>query len=136
MRLIYTLLCSIITFSIYAQSESVIDLKNGKTDDVFILVDERPEFKGGEEELLKFYKNESKFKIADDREEGSTVYFQFVVDTAGSVSDPIILSSPSKEFSSEVERLVGLMPEWMPGKKDGASVKTKVTKEITFVVEQ
>ena len=54
-----------------------------------------------------------------------TVLVQFVVGEDGVLTDAQILYSDHAKFSNEVLRVVGLMPAWTPGQKDGKPVKVR-----------
>lgn len=120
----------------YAQQETTLEIRfNDQLDqDIFVIVDEPPKFKGGEKKLVKFYKRKSKFDIVKDRKDGETVYFQIVINKNGSVTDFEILNSISKNLAAEVRRMVELMPLWNPGKLNGKPVRVKVIQEISFSV--
>ncbi len=136
MRPLLIFLITMLCWPTYAQDETVLDLKDGKAGtDIFITVDEPPQFKGGEKALGKFYKKNSTYQITKDRTKGATVYFQMVINKDGTISDPKIIRSPSRDLENEVKNLVGLMPKWVPGKKEGVPVKVRVTKEIIFVTK-
>ena len=50
----------------------------------------------------------------------------FVVDTDGSISDVKVVKSVDPTLDKEAKRIVQEMPKWIPGKQDGAPVKSKV----------
>ncbi|WP_009035654.1 energy transducer TonB [Indibacter alkaliphilus] len=135
MRLLTILLFLLPSISSLGQSETTLEIKSGETDqEIYVIVDEAPQLKGGEKALSKFYGKKSEHEIAENRKDGKTVYFQMVINQDGSVSDLEILLSQSMELEKEVRRIVGLMPKWIPGIKNGKVVRTKITQELTFIV--
>jgi protein TonB len=134
MRVVFVFLCLLASLSSFAQEETVVNIKEQKSNEgIFVIVDEQPQFPGGERELIKFYQKESKFKVSSNRDGSSTVFTQMIVNKDGIISDLKILRSPSDSLSKEVQRLVELMPEWEPGKKGDKNVRVRITQEIHFV---
>jgi TonB family protein len=72
---------------------------------------------------------------ARERNIEGRVMVKIVINEDGSVSHPVILKSPHESLSEEVMRVIGLMPAWAPGMKDGKPVKVYFTLPITFKLE-
>ncbi len=107
---------------------------NYKSDeDAFTVVEEQPEFPGGEKELMVFIKNSLKYP-ADCVEEGvqGRVTLSFVVDKDGSVVEPKVMRSPDDRLTAEAIRIVESMPKWKPGRQDGEVVRVKYVLPVTF----
>ena len=62
------------------------------------------------------------------------VTFQFVVEKDGSVSNVSFLQGPQdcKGYESEVDRLISVMPEWIPGKQRGRIVRVMLTMSMNI----
>lgn len=101
--------------------------------DVFSVVEEQPEFPGGEKELMTFVKNNLKYP-AECAEEGvqGRVTISFVVDKDGSVVEAEAMKSPDERLTAEAIRLVESMPKWKPGRQDGEAVRVKYVLPVTF----
>lgn len=104
-----------------------------KEGDVFSVVEEQPEFPGGEKELMTFVKNNLKYP-AECAEEGvqGRVTISFVVDKDGSVVEAEAMKSPDERLTAEAIRLVESMPKWKPGRQDGEAVRVKYVLPVTF----
>ena len=104
-----------------------------KEGEVFSVVEEQPEFPGGEKELMTFVKKNLKYP-ADCAEEGvqGRVTISFVVDKDGSVVEAEAMKSPDERLTAEAIRLVESMPKWKPGRQDGEAVRVKYVLPVTF----
>jgi TonB family protein len=108
--------------------------QNGNT--AWVVVDEFPEFKGGEEALTKFIFDNTKYpEAAKTKGIQGKVIIQFVVTENGDVKGATILRSVSPELDAEALRVVGLLPKFeKPGVKDGKPVPVWYTLPINFVL--
>lgn len=60
------------------------------------------------------------------------VFFSFIVETDGSVSNVEVVKSPSKLLSDEVLSIFARVPRWTPGQQDGVPVRVKFSMPIDF----
>lgn len=96
-------------------------------------VDVMPEFKGGQEALMKYMGTHVKYpaEAKKNKIEGK-VFIAFLVDKDGSVRDATVAKSANKHLDKEALRVVKGMPKWKPGKKDGKNVPAKMTLPVAF----
>ena len=89
--------------------------KPEKDTTVFYIVEEMPQFPGGELALRKYIQEEINYppNAVKDSIEGK-VYVRFVVKPDGSVSDATILRGVSPELDAEALRIINLLPRWRP----------------------
>jgi len=101
----------------------------------FIIVDERPQFPGGEEARMQYLGDNINYP-QKAREEGiqGTVYVTFVVEQDGSIADVRILRGIGGGCDEEAMEVVENMPDWKPGKKDGEPVRTEFNMPIKFTL--
>lgn len=110
--------------------------ENDKKDDVFFIVDEMPEYPGGQEALRVWlaenitYPEEAK----TDSIQG-IVYVSFIVNEQGKVTDSKLARGASPALDKEALRVVKEMPAWKPGKHKGKEVKVSYTVPISFKLE-
>ncbi|CAF0728577.1 unnamed protein product [Rotaria sordida] len=107
--------------------DMVVDLPDNpdtKSDnDVFTMVEEMPNFPGGDDALLRYLGINIKYpdKAKDAGIQG-TVYASFIVNSDGSITDAAILRGVNgpggKECNDEALRVVKSMPKWIPGKQN------------------
>jgi TonB family protein len=107
---------------------------NLQTDDeVFVIVEQMPEYEGGYDAMTAFLKSNIKYpEDARKENKSGTVYVQFVVDEAGRVIDPGVVKGVDRLLDAEAVRAISIMPPWKPGKQNGASVKTRMVMPVKF----
>ncbi len=100
---------------------------------IFTVVEEMPDFPGGQAELLKFIAKSIKYPvIAQENGIQGRVICAFVVNKDGSVVDAEVLRGVDPALDKEALRVIGTMPKWKPGKQRGKPVRVKYTVPITF----
>jgi protein TonB len=103
---------------------------------VFFIVEDMPEFPGGELALRKYIANAIKYPvIAQENGIQGKVYVTFVVDKDGSISDARIARGVDASLDKEALRVVGTRPKWKPGKQRGKPVRGSYTVPINFVLQ-
>lgn len=97
----------------------------------------QPQYPGGRKELIK-YMEENMVHPPEMRKLGieGEVVVEFFVERSGVISGVNVVKSLSEEFDEEAIRLVRNMPRWVPGKKNGALVRYKMTMPINFRVKK
>ncbi len=98
-------------------------------------VDSKPEFKGGDKALNKFIRKKMKFPksmLKDTEFMGCKCDIRVMINEQGKAINPKIVHSCEHWFGSSEEalRLIDIMPNWIPAKKDGKPVA--VTHMITI----
>lgn len=106
------------------------------SDEVFMFVEQSPQFPGGDRAMLDFIKRNIVYP-ADARENGQSgkVMVQFVVMKDGSLKDAKVARGVSESLDKEALRVVSLMPRWIPGKQNGQAVNVRYMLPISFVLE-
>lgn len=104
--------------------------------DVYQIVEQMPEFPGGEAELFHYisknihYPQEAKEKGIQGR-----VFIGFVIEKDGSVSNIRNLRGVDSELDAEAIRVVESMPRWKPGMHRGEPVRVSYQIPIVFKLE-
>jgi len=113
---------------------------NDKTDenaDIFEVVEQKPEFPGGEQVLLRWIANNIKYPtIAIENGIQGIVFVNFVVDRDGGISNAKVLRSVDPLLDKEALRVVNMLPKWEPGKQRGKPVRVSYTIPIHFRLQQ
>lgn len=115
-----------------------LSLEEEETEDapVFFIVEQMPEFPGGDVELRKYLGSAVKYPaIAQENGIQGRVYVQFVVATDGSVTQVKVARGVDPNLDKEAIRVVKSMPKWTPGKQRGKAVKVSYTVPINFVLQ-
>ena len=117
------------TGNIHASSVKVLDKQDtlrttGTTkDSVYTFVEKMPQFPGGEKEVIKFLSKTMQYPVeAQKKDEHGKVIVQFVISKTGKVEKAKVLRSVSPELDNEALRVVGLLPDWIPGEQNGEKV--------------
>ena len=103
---------------------------------VFFIVEQMPEFPGGEAALRRFIANSIKYpQIAQENGIQGRVYIQFVVERDGSVSNASVARGVDPSLDREALRVVNSLPKWQAGMQRGKPVKVSYTVPINFVLQ-
>jgi protein TonB len=123
--------------------EPEIDIKDDKPQvieqpkeaEIFTVVEENPQFPGGDAELYKFLHESIKYP-EEAKELGiqGRVFVNFVVETDGSVSNVKVLRGIGGGCDEEAIRVVKSMPRWTPGKQRGIPVRVSYNLPIKFTL--
>ena len=102
-------------------------------DSIYNVVDQMPEFPGGMEAMMHFLSDNIRYpeKAKDDNIEGR-VFVSFVVEKDGSVSNVVVRRSIGGGCDEEAVRVVKAMPNWVPGKHEGKTVRVNFMLPIYF----
>ena len=121
----------------YSEMEEESTSQSTEDEEVFMVVEENPEFPGGAAELMKFLAKEIKYPVeAQQKGEQGRVIVQFVVGKDGKLSDFKVVRSVSPELDAEAIRVCKSMPTWKPGKQRGKAVSVKFTVPISFRLKE
>ena len=100
---------------------------------IFTVVEEMPEFPGGQGALLQYLSKSIKYPvIAQENGIQGRVSCSFVVEKDGSVTDVQVLRGVDPSLDKEAIRVITAMPKWKPGKQRGKPVRVKYTVPVTF----
>ena len=118
-----------------ANSISTNNMQTKQSDKkIFRVVEEMPQFKGGDAKLMEFLMMNMKYpeSAIKAKQQGRAVV-GFVVGKDGTVSDVYIKRSTGYDvLDNEAMRVVKSMPAWEPGKQKGKPVDVKYFVPITF----
>ncbi len=104
--------------------------------EVFLVVEQQPEFPGGFTELSRYLSGSIKYPAAAQRANVSgRVFVSFVVTKTGEVTDVDLLKGIGFGADEEARRVVSQMPRWIPGKQDGKAVNVKYNLPINFALD-
>lgn len=106
-----------------------VDIANA----VFDMVEEMPEFKGGNKALMDYLAANLQYpKGAETKGTQGRVIVQFIVNTDGSIDNAKVLRSVDPELDAEALRVINGMPKWKPGTQKGEPVRVKYTVPVVF----
>jgi TonB family protein len=114
-----------------------VSLKNGSTDRVFEVVEDMPEYPGGETALRNFLATNIKYpEAARNLGIQGRVFVRFVVTSTGDVRDVTIARGVDPVLDKEATRVVQKMEKWKPGMQKGKPVSVYYTVPISFVLSK
>lgn len=117
-------------------SDIVVEEEERETGEVFMIVEEMPEFPGGTAALQKYLATSVKYPvIAQENGIQGRVYVQFVISAKGEVTNATVLRGVDSSLDKEALRVVENMPKWKPGKQRNRPVRVSYTVPINFVLQ-
>ena len=118
------------------QKEEVPQASKSENGEVFMIVEQMPEYPGGMSELMKYIARNIKYPADALREKTQgRVIVQFIVGTDGYTSDFKVMKSVSPSLDAEAIRVLANMPRWTPGMQRGETVPVKFTVPVTFKLD-
>jgi len=103
---------------------------------VFFIVEDMPEFPGGDLALRKYIASQIKYPvIAQENGIQGKVYVTFVVSKTGKVTNASIARGVDPSLDKEALRVVNALPVWKPGMQRGKPVNVSYTVPINFVLQ-
>lgn len=120
---------------VYEYPASVKELPKEETDDntIYISPQQMPEFPGGNAALVRFLASNVHYPlVALQNETEGKVFVSFVINEAGKVQNIEVIRGIDPLLDAEALRVVGLMPDWKPGKQGGKAVKVRYSVPILF----
>ncbi|WP_163715978.1 energy transducer TonB [Mangrovibacterium lignilyticum] len=107
-----------------------------KEDPIFYIVENMPEFPGGQLALRKFIADAIKYPvIAQENGIQGKVYVNFVVGKDGQVTNARVIRSVDPALDKEALRVVNSLPRWKPGMQQGEPVRVAFSVPISFVLQ-
>ncbi|HTN18610.1 MAG TPA: TonB family protein [Chitinophagaceae bacterium] len=104
--------------------------------EIFKVVEQNPEFPGGEAALYKYLAENVRYpEKATNANQQGTVRVKFVVNEDGSISQVSVARELGFGMDEEAKRVVAGMPRWKPGRNNGKAVKVYFQVPIKFVLQ-
>ncbi len=106
-------------------------------EDVFIIVEDMPDFRGGGQEAFRRWimSNLKYPTIAAENGIQGTVTVRFIVNADGTVSDVTVMRGVDRSLDSEAVRVISSSPPWTPGRQRGKPVRVAFHFPVRFQLE-
>jgi len=118
-----------------SDEDEVIEIEEEDDDEFFMVVENMPEFPGGDLGLMKYIQKNVKYPaIAKEYNITGKVYVSFIVDKSGVVTNVKIVRGVDKNLDAEALRVVKSLPKYKPGKQRGKAVRVMFTIPINFTL--
>jgi protein TonB len=110
--------------------------KDKKSDaPVLTIVELMPKYPGGEEAMYKYISDNLQYpQYAKEHGISGTVIITFVVERDGSITNVHAIKDIGGGCGAEAEIVIRNMPNWIPGKQDGAPVRVQFNLPIKFTL--
>lgn len=123
---------AVIAFSSFASGQGLT-----ASQEPYVAVDEMPMFPGGDVALSKFFaKNVEYPKVSQENNVQGKVIVRFCVTSEGKISQISVLKGVDPLLDKEAVRVVGTIPGFSPGKKQGVPVPVWYMVQIVFKMNQ
>lgn len=101
--------------------------------EVFMVVEDMPEFPGGTAALMQYLQKNIKYPaICRENNIQGRVLVTFIVNKDGAVVEPEVVKSVNPSLDKEALRVISTMPKWKPGSQRGKPVRVKYTVPVNF----
>jgi TonB family protein len=105
-------------------------------DDVFVVVEEMPEFPGGPDAMISWIAGNVKYPgEAVNKNISGRVFVNFVVTAGGKVKNVKVIKSVDPLLDKEAVRVIAMMPDWKPGRQMGKAVDVSYTVPVEFSLQ-
>lgn len=107
--------------------------EGGGEEEIFTVVEQMPEFDGGDGALMKYLARNIEYPRQAIRANiQGTVMVSFMIDKDGSIKDVTVVRGIGMGCDEEAVRVVSSMPSWKPGKQNGNAVRIRKILPIMF----
>ena len=118
-----------------SDEDEVIDIEEDDDEEFFMVVENMPQFPGGDLGLMKYIQKHVKYPaIAKEYNITGKVYVSFIVDKQGKVTNVKIVRGVDKNLDAEAVRVIKSLPKYKPGKQRGKAVRVMFTVPINFTL--
>ena len=108
-------------------------IEKEESDEIFMIVEEQPQFPGGTGEFMKFVVANMRYpRQARTLGVEGKVFVKAVVGKDGKLTDLEIMKGIGAGCDEEALRVVGQSPPWKPGRQRGREVRTRIVIPLVF----
>ncbi len=109
---------------------------SGTGEEKYVMIEEMPEFPGGEEAMLAWIGGNIKYPAEAVKEKISgLVMVSFTVSSTGKVENVKAVRSVTPSLDAEAVRVIKSMPDWKPGKQNGKPIDVEFTVPVQFKLD-
>ena len=102
-------------------------------EEIFMVVEDQPEFPGGTAALLEYLRKNIKYPaICRENNIQGRVLVTFIVNKDGAIVEPEVVKSVNPSLDKEALRVISQMHNWKPGSQRGKPVRVKYTVPVNF----
>ncbi len=116
------------------QPKDDVQTKAALENRIYLFVEQKAEFPGGEAEMAKFMIQNFRLPSKIEQPVGKII-FSFVVEKNGFLSDIKVIKGETADIDNVVIRVVKSMPQWSSAQNNGKVVRSKVTIPFSIHLE-
>lgn len=115
----------------------IVDSEPEQEKQVFFIVEDMPEFPGGEKALQQYLEQNVTYPYSalKDKKEGK-VNVTFVIDKKGNIRNISVAKSLDKKLDKVAVYAVSNLPRWKPGRQRGRPVNVSYTIPVNFSIKK
>ena len=125
---------------VYAPNGDIVDREDiyiddepADTNEIYMVVEDPPEFPGGLQALSDYLHDNIKYPESCRRDSiQGRVIISFVVEKDGSINSEEIVKGVHEQLDAEALRVISTMPKWKPGKQRGKGVRVKYALPVKY----
>jgi len=103
----------------------------------FLVVDQMPQYPGGDEALMRFLIENIKYpEAARNAGKQGAVFVSFVVEKNGNITNTKVIRGFDEECDAVAVKTVQAMPDWIAGKQNGENVRVQFTLPLRFTLDK
>jgi hypothetical protein len=107
--------------------DGVVELVTKSKEDVYVVVEELPEFPGGNPGIQAYLRNNVKIPAGfDSSKSGAVAEVLLVVDKSGKPGSASMVKPVNPKLDREIVNAINRMPDWKPGVQNGRAVDTQL----------
>jgi protein TonB len=118
-------------------SQSGTAVQSLDTEKPYLIATEMPQFPGGSQAMIEFIQDHLEYPPEEKKKNiQGTILMQFIVEKDGSLSEikAIKRVEGGRNLEKEAERVIRLMPKWIPGTYENKSVRVYKSVPFYFVL--
>ena len=114
-----------------SSSQKTKDIEPGK--DIFVVIEELPEFNGGVNAMNSWIYTNLKYpEVAYKKKITGKVYVTFLISSTGKIKNVEVKQPVHPLLDDEAKRVVASMPDWKPGSQAGKAVDVRYQVPVEF----
>jgi periplasmic protein TonB len=118
------------------EAESASNQIIEEREEPFVVVEQMPEFPGGNDGLIKYLNSNIRYPaVALENGIQGRVICEFVINRDGRVTEAKVLRGIDPALDAEAIRVINHMPPWKAGKQRGKAVRVRYTLPVNFKLE-
>lgn len=114
-------------------NSNFVTTKDSSETKIYDKIEQMPAFPGGPSALREYLSKNIKYPVAAEKDGiQGRVFVSYIVERDGLINEVAVAKSVDPNLDREAVRVIQNMPNWIPGKQHGKTVRVKYTVPVTF----